>query len=184
MTTTTTTRPEIDAGVWTLDEAHTKIGFVARHLMVSKVRGHFEEFDGTIEIAEELTDSKIEVKLDAASINTGTADRDNHLRSGDFLDVEKYPELTFVSTDISQGGDGWKIEGELTVRDVTRPITLDAVYEGSVTDPWGKERVGFAASATLVREDWDLNWNVPLEGGGWLVSKEVELEMEGQLVQT
>lgn len=183
MTTQTTTRPSLDTGTWILDPDHTKIGFVAKHLMVSKVRGHFDEFDSNIEVAENLTDTKVEVSLDAASITTGAADRDGHLRSGDFLDVENYPKLTFTSTDIRQEGDIWKVTGDLTIRGETRPITLDVEYEGTATDPWGNEHVGFNASAKLVREDWGLTWNVPLEGGGWLVSKEVDLEIEGQLIR-
>lgn len=183
MTTETTTRPSIDTGTWVLDPAHTKIGFVAKHLMVSKVRGHFDEFDSEIEIADDVSDSKIEVSLDTASITTGAADRDGHLRSADFLDVENYPKLTFTSTDIRREDDKWKITGDLTIRDETRPITLEAEYEGAATDPWGNEHIGFNASTKLVREDWGLSWNVPLEGGGWLVSKEVDLEIEGQLVR-
>lgn len=183
MTTTTSARPEIETGTWVLDEAHTKIGFVARHLMVTKVRGHFDDFEGTVEIGDDLTDSKIAVKIDAASITTGANDRDNHLRSGDFLDVESYPELTFSSTDISYEDGGWKITGDLTIRDVTALITLEATYEGSATDPWGNEHVAFSASAEMTREDWELTWNVQLEGGGWLVSKDVELEIEGQLIR-
>lgn len=183
MTTTASTRPEIEAGTWVLDEAHTKIGFVARHLMVTKVRGHFDQFEGKVEIGDDLTDSKIEVEIDAASITTGANDRDNHLRSGDFLDVESYPELSFSSTDISYEGGTWRITGDLTIREVTAPIALEATYEGSATDPWGNEHIAFSASAKMRREDWELTWNVQLESGGWLVSKDVELEIEGQLIR-
>lgn len=183
MTTETTTRPSIDTGTWIFDPAHTKIGFVAKHLMVSRVRGHFDEFDSKIEVVENLSDTKVEVSLDAASITTGASDRDEHLRSGDFLDSESYPKVTFTSTDIRQEGDIWKVTGDLTIREETRTITLDVEYEGTVNDPWGNEHVGFSASARLVREDWNLTWNVPLEGGGWLVSKEVDLEIEGQLIR-
>lgn len=183
MTTETSTRPTIDTGTWTLDKAHTKIGFTAKHLMVTKVRGHFDEFDATVEIADELTESKIDVKLAAQSITTGAADRDGHLRSGDFFDVENHPDLRFVSTDIVGDGDDWKVTGDLTIRGVTRPITLDVTYEGSAIDPWGNEHVGFTVSAKMNREDWGLTWNAALEGGGWLVSKDVTLEIEGQLIR-
>jgi polyisoprenoid-binding protein YceI len=183
VTTETTTRPSVETGVWKLDEAHTKIGFVARHLMVSKVRGHFDEFDSRIEIADDLSESQIEVSLDAASIITGASDRDQHLRSADFLDVESYPKLAFRSTDIRQEGDEWKVTGDLTIRGETRPITLDVTYEGAATDPWGNEHLGFSASTTMRREDWGLTWNAQLEGGGWLVSKDVDIEIEGQLVR-
>lgn len=183
MTTSTITRPEIDTGVWTFDKAHTEFGFVAKHLMVSKVRGRFEQYDGTVEIAEDLTDSKVEVSLDAAAITTGNTERDNHLRSGDFLDAETYPRLRFESTEIVADEEGWKVTGDLTIREVTAQITFNVVYLGSATDPWGNEHIAFEASATMVREDWDLTWNVPLESGGWLVSKEVHLPIEGQLIR-
>jgi polyisoprenoid-binding protein YceI len=183
VTMETNTRPSIDTGTWTLDKAHTKIGFTAKHLMVTKVRGHFAEFDATVEIADELTESKIEVTLVAQSITTGAADRDGHLRSGDFFDVENHPDLRFVSTDIVGAGEDWKVTGDLAIRGVTRPITLDVTYEGSAIDPWGNEHVGFTASGKMDREDWGLTWNAALEGGGWLVSKDVTLEIEGQLVR-
>lgn len=183
MTTETINRPEIDPGLWTIDAAHTDIGFVAKHLMVTKVRGSFDSYQAKIEVAEKLDDSKIEVTFDAASITTGAEDRDNHLKSGDFLDAENHPTLTFVSTDITRDGDGWKITGDLTIRDTTHPVTLEATYEGSATDPWGNEHIGFSASGKLNREDWGLTWNAALEGGGWLVSKEVTLEFEGQLIR-
>lgn len=182
VTTETSTRPNIETGTWALDKTHTTIGFSAKHLMVSRVRGHFENFDAKVEIAQDLTESKIEVDLEAASITTGVADRDGHLRSGDFLDVENHPTLRFVSTDIVSDGEDWKVTGALTIRDVTRPITLHVIYEGSATDPWGNEKVGFSASAKMNREDWGLTWNAALEGGGWLVSKDVTLEIEGELV--
>jgi polyisoprenoid-binding protein YceI len=181
--TTQTTASEIATGTWVIDKAHTKIGFNAKHLMVTKVRGHFETYDATVEITDDLTDSKIELTLDAASITTGAEDRDNHLRSADFLDVESHPELRFVSTRIARDGKNWKVTGDLTVRDITKPVTLDVVYEGSATDPWGNEHIAFTAKAVISRGDWDLTWNAALEGGGWLVSKEVVLDIEGQLVR-
>lgn len=183
MTTETTTRPKIETGTWTLEGQHTKIGFVAKHLMVTKVRGHFDEFDGTVTIADDLSDSAIEVRIDASSITTGAADRDEHLRSGDFLDLANYPQLKFASTEISQNGTDFEITGDLTIRDVTKPITLEASYDGTVTDPWGNDRVAFSARADMNREDWGLTWNAALEGGGWLVSKDVVLEIEGQLIK-
>lgn len=183
MTTETIIRPEIESGVWTLDKAHTKVGFLAKHLMVSKVRGHFDGYESTVTVADDLTQSTIEVTLDAASITTGAEDRDQHLRSADFFDIENHPVLRFESTDISFDGDIWKITGDLTIREVTRPVTLDASYEGSATDPWGNTHVGFEARATINREDWGLTWNAALEGGGWLVSKDVVLEIEGQLIK-
>lgn len=183
MTTETAIRTQIEAGTWKLEKQHTKVGFVAKHLMVTKVRGHFADYDGTVEIADDLTESTIEVNVDAASLTTGAADRDEHLRSGDFFDVANYPELRFVSTEITQDGDEFEIEGDLTIRDASAPVTLRAKYEGTVTDPWGNERIGISARADINREDWGLTWNAALEGGGWLVSKDVVLEIEGQLVK-
>lgn len=183
VTTYTTARPDIETGVWTLDKAHSKVGFVAKHLMVTKVRGHFDSYDATIAIADDLTESAITVKIDPSSITTGAEDRDNHLRSNDFFDVENNPTIEFVSTEIEKDGEGFKVTGDLTIGQVTRPLTLDAEYEGTAVDPWGNTRVGFIATAKINREDWGLTWNAALEGGGWLVSKEVVIDIEGQLVR-
>ncbi|HEU4321102.1 MAG TPA: YceI family protein [Acidimicrobiia bacterium] len=183
MTIETTIRPDIETGVWTLDKSHTKIGFVAKHLMVTKVRGNFESYEANVVVADNLTDSEIQVKIDPSSITTGAEDRDNHLRSNDFFDVENHPSIEFVSTSIEADGDAFKITGDLTVRGTTHPLNLDAQYEGSAVDPWGKTHVGFSATARINREDWGLTWNAALEGGGWLVSKEITLEIEGQLVR-
>lgn len=183
MTSETITRPDIETGVWTLDKSHTKVGFVAKHLMVTKVRGHFESYDANIVIAEDLIESEINVKIDPSSITTGSDDRDNHLRSNDFFDVEHNPSIEFTSTEIVRDGERFKITGDLTVRGTTHPLTLDAEYEGSAVDPWGNTHVGFTARGRINREDWGLTWNAALEGGGWLVSKEIDLEIEGQLVR-
>jgi len=183
VTSQTSIRPQIESGTWTLDKAHTSIEFVAKHLMVTKVRGHFESYEATVEVAEDLADSAISVTFDTASITTGAVDRDNHLRSSDFLDIDEHPQITFVSTDISRDGESWRVTGDLTIRGVTRPIVLDAVYEGTATDPWGREHVAFSASTQFDREAWGLTWNAALEGGGWLVSKDVRIQIEGQLVR-
>lgn len=184
MNTETITKPEIDSGLWTIDPAHTTIGFVARHLMVTKVRGKFERYEAKVEVAEDLTDSNLEVTIEAASVDTGADERDQHVRSEDFLDVEKHPTLSFRSTEISRDGSQWKIVGDLTIKDVTKPVTLDVTYEGRATDPWGNDHIGFTAGTQINREDWGLTWNAALEGGGWLVSKEVTVEIEGQLVRS
>lgn len=184
VTTETTTRPDIETGVWTLDKSHSKIGFVAKHLMVTKVRGHFDSYEATVVIADDLTESTINVKIDPSSITTGAADRDNHLRSNDFFDVENNAVIEFVSTMIERDGDGFKVTGDLTVGGTTRPVTLDAEYEGTAVDPWQNTHVAFSATAKINREDWGLTWNAALEGGGWLVSKEVVIDIEGQLVRS
>ncbi|MFZ0015675.1 MAG: YceI family protein [Acidimicrobiia bacterium] len=184
MTTETVSRPTIESGLWTIDENHTRVEFVAKHLMVTKVRGHFDRYESKVEIAEDLTESQIEVTFDAASINTGAKDRDNHLRSNDFFGADAHPTIGFVSTDITADGDGWEITGDLTIRETTHPVTFEARYEGSAVDPWGNTHIGFSARAKIDREDWGLTWNAALEGGGWLVSKDVALEIEGQLVRS
>ena len=174
----------IPTGTWTLEKSHTTIGFVARHLMVTKVRGRFAEFDGTVEVADDLSDSKVNVSLAAASVTTGAEDRDGHLRSVDFFDVETYSQLRFVSTRIESQGQRWIIRGDLTIKDVTHPIELVAEFEGMATDPWGNTRLAFTAAAEVNREDWGLTWNVALEQGGFLVSKTARLEIETQLIKS
>ncbi len=170
---------------WNLDTVHSGINFSVRHMVVSKVRGRFTKFSGSVALDEgDLTGSTVEATIDASSIDTGTAQRDEHLRSADFFDVEHFPELRFRSTKIEKrGGDRYWLTGDLTIRDVTRPIELDAEYGGRGKDPWGNERVGFTARATLDRKDFGLKWNQVLETGGVLVSDRVEIELEVQAVR-
>jgi len=167
-------------GTWTLDPAHTVIGASVRHLMAAKVRGQFKAFSGTISMGDTPEESSVQVTIDAASIDTGVEDRDNHLRSADFLDVENHPTLEFVSTGIRRSGDNYEMEGELTMRGVTQPVTLDVSYLGLMTDPWGNDKALFSASGTINREDWGLTWNQALEAGGWLVGKNIDIELEVQ----
>lgn len=168
------------AGVWTIDPTHTQAEFVARHLMVTKVRGGFDDISGTIVVGEDPSESKVEVTIQMASVSTGTADRDAHLTSEDFFDVENHPTMTFVSTGVEPSGSSWKLTGDLTVRDITRPVALDFEFLGISTDPWGNAKAAFSASTELNREDWGLTWNVALEGGGVLVSKKATIEIEVQ----
>lgn len=178
-TTQTLVKPE--AGTWNLDNAHTRIGFVARHLVAAKVRGTFESFTGTIEVADDLTDSTIDVSIDTASVNTNAEDRDNHLRSGDFFDSADFPTMRFVSTEIKDLGDGqYEVTGDLTIKDVTKSVTLDTTYLGIISDPWGNGKAMLEASAKINRENWGLTWNAALETGGVLVSKEITIELEVQ----
>jgi polyisoprenoid-binding protein YceI len=166
-------------GDWQLDPAHTAVEFVARHLMVTKVRGRFHRVDGSIHVAENPADSWVEVKIDAASVETGDGQRDEHLRSPDFFDVERYPEITFRSTKLEGSSPGhFLVLGDLTLHGVTRPITLDVEYAGVTADPWGGTRAGFSASTEVNREDFGLTWNVALESGGLVVGKKVRLEFE------
>lgn len=177
--TTTATLPS--PGTYVLDPMHTRIGFVARHLMVTKVRGQFREFAGSITIGDDATGSSAEATMQAASIDTNAPDRDNHLRSGDFLEVERYPQLTFRNARVlSQDGSAFRVAGDLTVRDTTREVTLDVELDGVVTDPYGNEKLAITARTEIDREDFGLTWNVALESGGVLVSKKVTIEIEAQ----
>ena len=170
---------ELPAGTWALDPTHSEVGFVARHLMVSKVRGSFTDVSGTVTVKDDVTDSVADVTIKTASVSTGTADRDGHLRSADFFDVETFPEMTFVST----GFDGETLTGDLTIKDVTKPVTLDVEFNGVATDPWGNEKAGFEATADINRTDWGLTWNANLEKGGVLVSEKIKLVLDVQLAK-
>jgi polyisoprenoid-binding protein YceI len=172
-------------GTYTFDAAHTSVAFWARHLMVAKVRGSFDSFAGRIVIGDAATPeaSSVDVTIDAASINTNDAKRDGHLRSPDFLDVERFPHLRYRSTNVERVGErALRIEGELTIRDVTRPVALDAEFVGIATDPWGNRHVAFSAAAEINREDFGITWNQALETGGVLVGPKVKIELEVQLV--
>jgi polyisoprenoid-binding protein YceI len=171
------------AGEWVFDPAHSSIEAVARHMVVTKVRGKFEDISGTLHIEEDPTKSWAEVSIKAASINTSAPDRDAHLRSPDFLNADEFPELTFRSTKLShKGGNRFEVEGDLTIRGETRPVTLDVEFEGVVTDPFGQTKALFSASTKLEREQWGMNWNQALETGGVLVSKSLDVEIEIQAV--
>jgi polyisoprenoid-binding protein YceI len=173
-------------GTYTLDRAHTQMGFVARHAMVTKVRGTFDEFDGTAVFdAADPAATKVTVTIQAASINTRNADRDAHLRSNDFLAMEEYPTITFTSTDLQRTGDTtFDLTGDLTVRGVTRSITIPFEFDGAATDPYGNLRLGFTGSVPINRRDFGVNWNAALETGGFLVSDRVVLEFEVSAIKT
>ena len=176
----TTNLPSSLTGAYTLDPAHTRIGFVARHAMVTKVRGSFNEFTGSGYLdAENPGNSHVELTITAASIDTRNADRDAHLRSNDFFDMETYPQITFSSTAIVQTADAtFQVTGDLTIKGVTRPVTIDFDYSGAAVDPYGNQRIGFEGSTSVNRKDWGVNWNAALEAGGVLVSENVTLEFE------
>jgi len=167
-------------GEYTLDPAHSRIGFVARHAMVAKVRGSFKDFEGSGYFdAVDPRRSRLEVTIKATSIDTGNADRDAHLRGNDFFDMEKHPEIRFVSTEVEPDGDNaYRVTGDLTIKGVTRPVTIDLEYTGSAVDPFGNERVGLEGGATVNRKDWGVNWNAALEAGGVLVGEKVHLEFD------
>ena len=168
------------SGSYTIDPAHSRIGFVARHAMVTKVRGAFNEFTGTATLdGAHPENSSATVTIKAASIDTRNGQRDQHLRSNDFLAMDEHPEITFVSTGARQTGtDEFELTGDLTVRGVTKQVTIPFSYEGSATDPFGNFRVGFEGSVTINRKDYGVTWNAALEGGGVLVSDKVTLEFE------
>ena len=170
---------------WNIDAAHTGIHFSVRHMVVSKVRGRFAKYTGAVNLDDDdLTRSTVEVTIDAASIDTGVADRDKHLRSPDFFDVERFPELRFQSKRVEKLADArYRVIGDLTIRDVTREVALDVEYGGQAKDPWGNERAGFVARASIDRKDFGLQWNQVLETGGVLVGDRVEIELDVQAVK-
>ena len=166
-------------GDYTIDASHTRLGFVARHAMVTKVRGQFGTFEGTAHIdTANPADSKVDLTIDVSSVDTRSADRDGHLKSGDFFDVEQFPNMTFTSTTVERDGAEWTVTGDLTIKDVTRPVTIDFEETGSARDPFGNLRVGFEGETTINRKDFGLTWNAALETGGVLVSEKIKLEFD------
>ena len=167
-------------GTYTLDPAHTRIGFVARHAMVTKVRGSFDEFAGTAVLdGANPANSRVEVTIEAASIDTRNAQRDEHLRGNDFLAMKEYPKITFASTSVRQVGETtFEVTGDLTIKGVTNEITIPFEFEGTAKDPFGNQRVGFEGAVTINRKDYGVSWNAALEGGGVLVSDKIVLEFE------
>jgi polyisoprenoid-binding protein YceI len=171
-------RPVPLPGTWRIDHTHSDLRITARHLMVAKVRGTFEDFDATIVVGENPLESSVEFEAKTASVITGSRDRDNHLRSSDFLDAEQFPVIGFKSTGIRPHRNNWKLTGDLTIRGVTNPVTFALTFEGVATDPYGNTKAGFNASGEIERKDWGLTWNVPLENGGVLVSETFKIEFD------
>jgi len=169
---------------WTFDPVHSQIGFAVRHMMVSKTRGKFTKWDGTLDFdAARPENTTVAVEIDATSIDTNEPQRDAHLRSPDFFDVEKFPTLTFKSTKIERAGDGFRVAGDLTIHGVTKPVVLDADFGGTVTDPYGNTRAGFSAKTAIDRKDYGLVWNMVLEAGGIAVADKIEISLEIEAVQ-
>ncbi len=166
-------------GTWAVDPAHSDVAFVARHLMVTKVRGRFTDVSGTVTVADDFAASTVSAAAAVASVDTGNADRDTHLRSADFFDAETYPEITFVSTAVTPDS----LTGDLTIKGVTKPVTFDLDFGGVATDPWGNTKAAFEARTDVSRKDWGLTWNAALEGGGVLVSDKVTISLDIQLVK-
>ncbi|WP_339177635.1 YceI family protein [Oceanobacillus sp. FSL W7-1293] len=168
---------------WNLDTAHSEVGFSVKHMMISKAKGTFDNFDAKIVAdAEDLTDAEIELNIDVESINTRNKDRDDHLRSADFFDAENYPKITFVATDIKKSGNNYEVTGDLTLKGTTKPVTLDVVFEGQSKDPMsGSIVAGFSGSTSINRKEFGLTWNASLETGGVLVGEEVKINFELEL---
>jgi polyisoprenoid-binding protein YceI len=170
-------------GTWMLDPGHAEIGFVGRHLVFTKVRGRFRGVDGRVEVAADPNQTTVEVTIDMTSVDSGDDTRDDHLRSADLFDVATYPTATFRGRAQGWSGRAGTLDGELTIKGIAKPLTLEVSHLGQVRDPWGNDRASFSASGTLNREDWGIGWNVVLDGGGLLVSKEVRIEIEIETVR-
>ncbi|WUH99167.1 YceI family protein [Spirillospora sp. NBC_00431] len=174
--------PELTAGTWNIDPVHSEVTFVIRHLM-TKVRGTFTDFTGSVRLAEELGESTATAEIKVASIDTRNADRDAHLRTAEVLDAENYPTMKFVTSGVRAEDGEYFLDGELTIKDVTRPVSLSLEYNGVGEDPWGGTRAGFSAATTINRKDWGIEFNVPLKGDRALLSDKVDLQLEVQAVR-
>lgn len=169
---------------WKIDPTHSNVGFKVKHMMFTNVKGNFNDFSGDFELGDEgLKDAKLDFVAKTASVNTNNADRDNHLRSGDFFNVEQYPDLKFHSTSVEGSGNEYKINGDLEILGVKKPVSLKAEYSGLMKDPWGNTKAGLNVSGKINRKEWGLNWNSALETGGVLVSEDVNLDIELQLIK-
>ncbi|KGM18075.1 MULTISPECIES: YceI family protein [Corynebacterium] len=172
------------AGNYTIDSDHSELGFTARHAMITKVRGNFDEFSGTVSANEDFSNVSINVEINTGSINTNNTDRDNHLRSGDFFETEAHPQITFVSNEAKPlDEDTLRVTGDLTIKGVTKQITIDFDFNGEATDPWGQTRVGFEGETTINRRDFGLTWQTKLDNGGVLVSEKIGLKFDLSLVK-
>jgi len=170
---------DLKPGIWNVDASHSEVGFTARHLMVSKVRGQFKDFAAVVKVAQPFEESTVEATVQMASIDTNSADRDVHVKSPDFFDVENFPAMTFKSAKVTNN----TLDGLLTIKGVSKPVSFDLDFGGISADPWGGTRAGFEATTEINRKDFDLSWNVALEGGGALVGEKVKITLDVQLVQ-
>lgn len=190
MTTATTPTRVVDgvllpeAGAWEIDPGHADVAFTGRHFMVTKVRGRFTDVTGTVTIGSEMSDSRVEVVIGMASVQSGSTDRDEHLRSSELFDVEEFPQATFRSTRVDWRGTAGFVHGDLTIHGVTREVALEVTFEGHARDPWGGDRAIFSAHTKVNREDFGITWNMALEAGGVLVSKDITITLEIETVLT
>lgn len=182
MSTTATPTPLVQPGTWSIDPTHSEVTFSVRHLMVSRVRGSFPVFSGTVITADDPAEARVEAEIDVASVDTRDQRRDNHLRSADFFDVEHFPTMTFRSTAVRPRGEGYTVEGELTLHGVTRPVSLEMELNGVHGDPWGGTRAGFSATTEINRRDFGIDIAMPIEGGGVVVGDRVSVSLEIQAV--
>jgi polyisoprenoid-binding protein YceI len=178
----TETIPNYVAGTWSIDPVHSDISFTVRHMMVSKVRGSFKTFGGTIVTAENPFDSKVNVTIDLGSLDTNNADRDAHIRSADFFNVDQHPQMTFESTKVAPNGEGFVVEGNLGLHGTTQPVRLDLEFNGIGRDPWGGTRIGFSATTELSRKEFGIDFNIPIDGGGVVVGDRVHVRLEVEAV--
>ena len=174
--------PQIPAGTWTIDPSHSEVGFSVRHLMVSKVKGTFEKFSGTLTIGENPLDSTVTAEVDLNSINTRDEQRDGHLRSADFFEVESHPTMTFRSTGVKANGDDYVVLGDLTIKGATRPVELDLEFNGTHPDPWGGTRAGFSAETEISRKEFGVDFEVPMDGPGVVVGDKIKVILEVEAV--
>jgi polyisoprenoid-binding protein YceI len=177
-----TIAPGLAAGTWNIDTAHSEVGFSVRHVMISKVRGSFHTFSGSIVVSDDPLQSTVNAEIDASSVSTGDEQRDNHLRSADFFEIEKHPQWTYASTSVETKGSDFVVHGELTIHGVTKPVDLALEFNGVGPDPWGGTRAGFTAETEISRKDFGLEFNIPLEGGGVVVSDKIKIELEIEAV--
>ena len=174
--------PGYRTGTWQIDPVHTEVSFSVRHMMVSKVRGYFTDFSGTIVTADEPTDSSVTATINLSSIDTRNEQRDNHIRSADFFDVESHPTMTYRSTSLSGNGENWTVEGELSLHGVTRPVPLNLELNGFTADPFGGQRAGFSATAEINRRDFGIDISMPMDGGGVVVGDKITITLEVEAV--
>jgi polyisoprenoid-binding protein YceI len=179
------TLPSLTTGTWAIDPAHSQVGFSVRHLMVSKVRGSFKKFSGSIVVPEDAAHTTVDVSVDMSSVDTGEPQRDQHLRSSDFFSIETYPTMEFKATSVSEKGGDYELAGDLTINGVTKPVTLDVEFNGVGPDPWGGTRAGFSAETEISRKDYGITFDIPLDGGGVTIGDRVKvlLEIEAALQQ-
>jgi polyisoprenoid-binding protein YceI len=170
------------AGTWEIDPGHTEVAFTGRHFMITKVRGRFTGVRGSVVVADDARESSVDVTIDMASVESGNRTRDEHLRSAELFDVERFPEATFHSTSVAWSGRKGVVQGDLTIHGVTRPVELEVAFEGQVRDPWGADRAVFSGSVNVNREDFGVTWNVALEAGGVLVSKDISISIDLEAV--